>query len=101
MSADQARIHDESRAEHYVYQLIGHDGELLYIGCSMNLRLRMIDHRRDCQKGHLIAAVETAGPYSFKEARRLEREQIEAEQPPFNIEWTRRDPRFKRVRSAS
>lgn len=86
MSADYNRIHDPERTEHYVYRLYGRRNSLIYIGCSMNLRIRLAEHRRrfDGQ----IVRVEVDGPFNYTEARRLEREQIQALRPKRNVEWT-------------
>lgn len=104
MPADYARIHDPNRTEHYVYRLIGDKQRLLYIGCSMNLRLRLGEHRRSGHMGHLIRSIETFGPYSYQEGRSLERRWIQIEQPPFNVEWTSREqrgvPLFRKGRAA-
>lgn len=91
--ADYARIKDPARTEHYVYRLYGKRGRPLYIGCSMNLKVRLREHRYNGNFGHLIERVETEGPYNYDDARRIERAAIETEKPKFNREWT---PRFRR-----
>lgn len=91
--ADYARIKDPARREHYVYRLLTKRGKTLYIGCSMNLKLRLSEHRRHGGYGHAIHRVKCYGPYSYDAARALERRLIEAEEPPFNTEWTRRHVR--------
>lgn len=88
MPADQQRIHDPNLREHYVYRLLGKRDRLLYIGCSMNLPLRISEHKRNARFGHLIGRVEKFGPYSFREARDVEAAWIRAAQPPFNTEYT-------------
>lgn len=89
MPTDFERIKDPARREHYVYTLLGPRGRIIYIGCSMNLTLRLKEHRRNALWGHLWTRVKARGPYNYQTARRLEREAIEAAQPPFNIEWTK------------
>lgn len=93
MSADYDRIHDPERQEHYVYRLYGKRGRLLYIGCSMNLKLRLSEHGRNGNFGHLITATSIEGPFNYFEGRRIERAAIESERPEFNREWT---PRYRR-----
>jgi excinuclease UvrABC nuclease subunit len=90
MPADYERIRDPGRAEHYVYRLLGPRGKVLYVGCSMNLELRLKDHGRNRQ---WWAKVSTEGPFDYFTARRRERELIEELQPPRNIEWTKRHRR--------
>jgi len=88
MPADYARIHDPNLTEHFVYRLYGRQGRLLYIGCSMNLELRLKEHRR--WLGSKIARVEVEGPFNYQDGRRYERELIETDPGVHNIEWTDR-----------
>lgn len=88
MSADYARIHDPGLREHFVYSLYGRRGHLLYVGCSMNLALRLREHSR--RFGLALARVETLGPFTYQIGRRVERELIETRPGKYNLEWTNR-----------
>jgi excinuclease UvrABC nuclease subunit len=97
--ADYTRIRNPELTEHYVYRLLGKKGRLLYIGCSMNLKGRLAEHRRNGLFGHLIGRVETEGPYDYFTARGVEREAILRLRPPYNTEWCARDADNRPIRS--
>lgn len=86
MGADYDRIRDPERHEHYVYRLLDAKGRTLYIGCSMNLKLRMSEHRRNGRFGHLLVDYVTIGPFNYQDARRAEAVLILNEKPPYNSE---------------
>lgn len=84
--ADYGRIRDPELTEHVVYRLLNRRGRTLYIGCTMNLKSRVAEHRRNKLLGHLIADVVTIGPLSYQEARRVEALLTLTEKPEFNSE---------------
>lgn len=92
MSADWDRIRE---SPHYVYRLIGGRGETIYIGCTYSLESMTRRNRDHAGMGHLWDHYVAEGPYPRKEARRRERELIEVEQPPWNLEYTPRSHRGK------
>jgi hypothetical protein len=83
-------------ADHFVYYLLSKRSSILYIGCSMNLNLRLAEHRRNALWGHRVDSVAIDGPHDFTTARRLEAEAIAAFQPPYNTEGTPRHHRGRR-----
>lgn len=93
MPANYADIKDPANRKHYVYRLLTKSGRTIYIGCSMNLKVRLREHRQHVVYGDSIARVKCYGPYNYEAARALERQLIEAEEPLFNTEWTRREMR--------
>lgn len=85
--ADYARIHDPERREHYVYRLLDAKGRTVYIGCTMNLKARLAEHRRNGLFGHLFVDHSTIGPFNYQDARRAELTLILTEKPRFNSEY--------------
>lgn len=70
--------------EHFVYRAISASGELLYVGCSLDVAARMKAHKSNGDWYHLMARLRTSGPHNFETARLLEREAIRTERPLFN-----------------
>jgi hypothetical protein len=91
--ADYARIQDPDRREHYVYRLLNKRDQVIYIGCSMNLPLRLREHRLNGRFGHLWVRVSASGPYNYQTGRAKERAEITDLEPEFNTEWTKRHQR--------
>ena len=81
-----------SRAPHFVYRCYDKDGDLLYIGCTANVKKRIATHRRGGKAASQWLAVfmtrhETEGPFRDREAgRAAERQAIQLEQPLFNYQ---------------
>lgn len=87
-------INQTKNQSHFVYRCYDKDGDLLYIGCTVDLKQRMADHRRGRQAASRWLAVfmdryETEGPYRNRDAgREAERQAIQAERPLFNYQHT-------------
>jgi hypothetical protein len=96
-------------ADHYVYRCYDTDGDLLYIGCTIDATKRIAAHRRGT--GGAVASrwlsefmdrYEVEGPFKGRDAgREAERLAIQAEQPLFNYQqraginlaaWMTRNP---------
>ena len=71
-------------AENYVYRAFDEADRLLYIGCSLDVRKRLMAHRRESDWFRYCKTVRLAGPFRRSEAMRLEREAIETEGSFFN-----------------
>lgn len=71
--------------DHWVYLNYDEFGEVLYVGCTKNIKRRHREHRQD-YAGWLPYMARTAlkGPYTYKVARRIERELINQLDPWFN-----------------
>ena len=76
------------KRDHYIYRLLGKGGRVLYVGCSSRPEGRIAEHRRGHGWGHLIHKVETEGPFTYADARALERRRIEEKPGAYNTEWT-------------
>lgn len=75
----------------YVYFLHGARGELLYIGCSQNLRQRRSEHAVFQRWWARVHSWRLVGPFSTRTAAlAYEREQIREHQPPHNLLHTQR-----------
>lgn len=68
---------------HFVYRCFSTGGDLLYVGCSVNVEQRMSQHA-SMPWASAVARVETDGPHSYVTARRLETEAIRDEDPQHN-----------------
>lgn len=79
---------------HFVYRCYDKAGTLLYIGCTVDLKQRIADHRRGRQAASRWLAVfmdrhEVEGPFRDRDAgREAERKAIQAERPLFNYQHT-------------
>lgn len=84
-------IHDPARREHFVYRVLGADGELLYVGCTNHLERRWTEHRSTNRGMTALARrAKVSGPYSYDTARRLEAEALATEFPKFGMTPQRR-----------
>jgi hypothetical protein len=70
-------------ADRYVYRAYNGD-ELLYVGCTFNLKARMAGHKGTSEWYPLATYFEHDGPMPTAEAFELERQQIATLQPKFN-----------------
>lgn len=75
----------QGRKPAVVYRLFDADGALLYVGCTTDLRRRMMNHR--CDRSWFSEVVELhTEPYpSRSEALRGERAAIDSEHPRHNV----------------
>lgn len=67
---------------HYVYRYYDADGWLMYVGCTVRPKARLVEHRN--QRPGMCAAiaeVKLSGPYSYRIARELERQALSTEEP--------------------
>lgn len=96
------------RADHFLYRCYDADGDLIYIGCTSNVKRRMVHHRRGiggsraskwlsaCMVRH-----EVNGPFQGRNAaREFERQAIAIECPIFNTQ-ERREPIWMTRREVS
>lgn len=81
-----------------VYRLIGHAGEVLYVGCSQNLILRLASHRSQPYWPR-VADVTWEEYQTLGIALDAEEALIRALRPPLNIEYTNRGKRYGRRRT--
>lgn len=96
---------DPQAVRYMVYRLHDEAGEIVYVGrsCDVTQRLRAHhaeasgnpDPRRNRKASWFfrVRRVSMRGPYTWDEACRVEREEIEAHQPVGNIALTARDHR--------
>lgn len=95
---------DREAKRYFVYRLNGADGSPVYIGRSCNVAARLRAHYGNAT--HPVEAtakkaawlfdarsVSMTGPYTWDQAVREERRQIEAHEPPGNVALTRRAKR--------
>lgn len=75
-----------------VYRIYDDDDVLLYIGCTESLKARMYQHRKYRPWADRIARVEHHAFAYRMDAQDAERAMIQEHQPPFNIQYTERDP---------
>lgn len=75
--------------EHFVYRAFDSAGRLLYVGCSLNVQQRMRDHRYWGSWYRLMVRHEVDGPYPYAEARAIEWEAIQTEDPIHNAQTPR------------
>jgi len=89
--------HAESRTvtNNFVYRLHGADGEVIYVGRSVNVARRISKHNTFPRKPWIedVRSVSMFGPMSREEAIAAERREIGRLQPPGNIALTARDHR--------
>ncbi|WP_152203598.1 GIY-YIG nuclease family protein [Georgenia thermotolerans] len=81
---------DPSLREHYVYRFYDADGALLYIGCTVDPRMRWKEHksfRREMTDR--VAKVRMQGPYNYDTARAIEKQAIKDEHPTENVIYNR------------
>jgi excinuclease UvrABC nuclease subunit len=69
----------------YVYRCFDAHGCLLYIGAAVDVRARLVTHRRDQRWWRLVARVEAQRFATWQEAERDEKAAILREQPPLNV----------------
>lgn len=87
---------DPARREHFVYRAFDAKGQLLYVGCTMDLDRRYKEHsarKHPSRWWHLAVRFVLSGPYNYDTGRRLEREAIRSEAPIWNTD----EPRRKRL----
>lgn len=82
-------------AGNYVYRLHGAGGEVIYVGRSVDVALRIRKHNSFPRKPWIedVRSVSMFGPLSRDEAIAAERREISRLQPPGNIALTVRDHR--------
>lgn len=68
---------------HFVYRCYSAAGDLLYVGCSVNVGRRMREHMPSPWAA-AVARVDTEGPYPYALARRIEADAIHDEDPAHN-----------------
>lgn len=73
---------------HFVYRCSNAAGELLYIGCTVDLRARLSAHRNRSDWFDQVRRVNLVGPFIGKDARSralsVEARLIAENRPPFN-----------------
>lgn len=71
--------------KHFVYRAFDANGDLLYVGCSMDVEARLKAHRMGSWH-HLMTSLRVEGPYNYETARQIEWEAIESrtQRPQFN-----------------
>lgn len=88
-------VSPEALRPHYVYRCFDAEGRLLYVGCTVNPKDRIAQHRDTAWWGDRIASARmTVFPHRDY-ALAKEREAIFAERPVCNVKgrWHRHDPR--------
>lgn len=71
--------------EFHVYRHFDVDGNLLYVGCTSNLKARKSQHRAVSKWWPVIDRIETEGPMIQRDALDAERKAIEDERPGYNV----------------
>lgn len=87
---DESRTKNTSRLTAAVYRAYGHDGALLYVGCTADPRRRLNEHRSKTPwwRDHVARVV--VGPMrSRKVARAEESDTIRVLAPRFNVSGTK------------
>lgn len=97
---------DRSAKRYFVYRLLDAEGSPVYIGRSCNVAARIRAHHSDAVHPYAeanvgarkswifdVRAVDMVGPFTWDEAVRIERDQIERQQPRGNRDLTARDHR--------
>lgn len=90
---------DRSAVRYMVYRLHDGDGRVLYVGRSCNVAQRIKAHVADAVRGYAtdglkarwmpsVRRVSMVGPFTWDEACRVERDEIEAHQPLGNRMFT-------------
>lgn len=71
--------------DHFVYRAFDVDGQVLYIGCTQNLKQRWRSHHYE-RPAVVLAAVrcKIQGPFTKSKALAIEAAAIRSENPPFN-----------------
>lgn len=85
--AQHEAIQDLSVRKHYVYWALDADGILLYVGCTIDPKRRLAEHK--ASKAGWIEHLDSFrhfGPYNFYTARDIERRDINLHQPVFSGE---------------
>lgn len=84
-------------ADHFVYRCYDKDGDLIYIGCTVNVKKRIGEHKRGGRKHPAsrwlavsMVRHEIEGPFpGLRAGRKAEAAGIRLEQPVFNTQWRR------------
>jgi predicted GIY-YIG superfamily endonuclease len=86
---------------HAVYRMYDASWKLLYIGCTANIRTRLLDHTgyKGGEQMSQVARVELEWYPDFMAAREAESRAIAREDPPWNIDGTPRGNGLPRVSS--
>lgn len=78
---------DPNRREHFVYFAYDRLDRLLYVGCTMQPDLRLKGHEASHAEWlEYVVRYRALGPYNYDTARRMERNAINENQPPFNTD---------------
>jgi hypothetical protein len=81
---------------HWVYVHISAEGVALYVGCTKDPEARWAAHMLGAEWADAVADVAVIGPFMRSTGLAIEKEFIEALQPPWNVFYTERDPRVRR-----
>ena len=86
MTAFNRENMNPDRREHFVYRCYDIDGDLLYVGCTMDLDRRRKDHSglNGSAWWPLLDRVRLAGPFNYSTARQIERDAIRDDWPIWN-----------------
>lgn len=77
--------------KHFVYRCFASDGELIYVGCTQDVKARLAAHANEARWWDLAdGRITLAGPYNYETARRIEYDAIESERPRANLTSERR-----------
>lgn len=93
-----SRIRTPLLREHFVYRTYGSQGELLYIGCSVDPVKRIGEHKATSRWAAIAVRYTLSGPYNYETARLVEYEAIESERSIYNYSSERRELRKIRDR---
>jgi len=77
-------------ADHYLYRAFAADGQLLYVGRSLNVESRFSTHRNSSPWHPNMTHHTVEGPYSYADIQRVEREAVRQEDPLWNVDGSRR-----------
>lgn len=76
---------ESDERNHWVYRVFDREGRLLYVGCSKHLGKRWKEHYSNRSAWLPYArSRRLTGPFTYRQARYLEREAIWGEAPIFN-----------------
>lgn len=82
-----------ARREHFVYRAFDAKGQLLYVGCTMDIKRRRGEHKMSSKWWPAAVRFRVSGPYNYSVGRQLEREAIKGEHPL----WNHNEPRRFRI----
>lgn len=86
-----SRVRTPLLREHFVYRAFDADGQLLYIGCTLNPIKRLSEHRQHSAWHRYMKRLTFVGPYNYETARQVEYDAIEGERSLYNFSSERRE----------